>query len=84
MEGGRHQPCRRLVPRNRIRHGYHHSHGNQYGVILVNPVRHPHVKQADGQTFIDWLTGPTGQKAIAGFKVENQQLFFPNARESGV
>ena len=57
---------------------------NQYGVILVNPVRHPHVKQADGQTFIDWLTGPTGQKAIAGFKVENQQLFFPNARESGV
>lgn len=57
---------------------------NQYGVILVNPARHPHVKKADGQAFIDWLTGPDGQRSIAGFKVNGQQLFFPNAGESGV
>jgi tungstate transport system substrate-binding protein len=56
---------------------------NQYGVILVNPKKHPHVKAADGQTFIDWVTGPAGQKAIAGFKVGSQQLFFPNAGEPG-
>lgn len=53
---------------------------NQYGVILVNPARHGHVKAAEGQTFIDWLTGPEGQAAIAGFKLDGQQLFFPNAR----
>ncbi|MCL5778268.1 substrate-binding domain-containing protein [Limibaculum sp. FT325] len=52
---------------------------NQYGVILVNPQKHPNVKAGDGQAFIDWLTGPEGQKAIAGFTIEGQQLFFPNA-----
>ena len=52
---------------------------NQYGVILVNPSRHRHVKRADGQTFIDWLTGPEGQRAIAEFRLEGQQLFVPNA-----
>lgn len=52
---------------------------NQYGVILVNPARHPHVRAADGQAFIDWLTGPGGQAAIAGYKLNGQQLFFPNA-----
>ncbi len=57
---------------------------NQYGVILVNPAKHPHVKKADGQAFIDWLTGGAGQKAIAGFKVNGQQLFFPNADKKGV
>jgi tungstate transport system substrate-binding protein len=52
---------------------------NQYGVMLVNPKRFPHVKAADGQTFIDWVTGPEGQAAIAGYKVNGQPLFFPNA-----
>jgi tungstate transport system substrate-binding protein len=56
---------------------------NQYGVILVNPAKHPHVKAADGQAFIDWVTGRAGQKSIAGFKVGGQQLFFPNAGEPG-
>jgi len=53
---------------------------NQYGVILVNPKRHPHVKARDGQVFIDWLTSATGQRAIARFRVAGQQLFFPNAK----
>ncbi len=52
---------------------------NQYGVILVNPARHPHIKQADGQKFIDWLVSPPGQKAIADYKIGGEQLFFPNA-----
>lgn len=52
---------------------------NQYGVILVNPERHPHVKRADGQAFIDWLVSPEGQSAIADFKIGGEQLFFPNA-----
>jgi tungstate transport system substrate-binding protein len=52
---------------------------NQYGVILVNPNKHPRVKAEAGQAFIDWLTGPEGQAAIAGFKVAGQQLFYPNA-----
>ncbi len=52
---------------------------NPYGAILVNPARHPHVKAADGQTFIDWLTGPAGQRAIAAFRVDGRQLFFPGA-----
>ena len=52
---------------------------NQYGVMLVNPARHPHVKAADGQAFIDWLLQPEGQKAIADYKIDGQQLFFPNA-----
>jgi tungstate transport system substrate-binding protein len=51
---------------------------NQYGVILVNPERHPHVKAAEGQTFVDWLVSPEGQQAIGDFKIEGQQLFFPN------
>ena len=57
---------------------------NQYGVILVNPDRHPHVKKADGQAFIDWLTSPEGQDSIAAFKVDGQLLFFPNADMKGV
>jgi tungstate transport system substrate-binding protein len=52
---------------------------NQYGVILVNPARHPHVKAALGQAFIDWLVSAEGQQAIAAYRVEGQQLFFPNA-----
>jgi len=53
---------------------------NQYGVILVNPKRHPQVKQAEGQAFIDWILGDEGQAAIASYKLDGQQLFFPNAR----
>jgi len=56
---------------------------NQYGVILVNPDKFPHVKTADGQAFIDFLIGTAGQKAIAGFQVDGQQLFFPNATMPG-
>ena len=52
---------------------------NQYGVILVNPAKHPHVKQELGQAFVDWITGPEGQAAIAGHKISGEQLFFPNA-----
>jgi tungstate transport system substrate-binding protein len=51
---------------------------NQYGVMLVNPQKHPHVKAGDGQAFVDWLISPEGQRAIADFKIEGQQLFFPN------
>jgi tungstate transport system substrate-binding protein len=53
---------------------------NQYGVILVNPAKHPNIKAKDGQAFIDWLTGSEGQAAIANYKIDGQQLFFPNAR----
>ena len=53
---------------------------NQYGVILVNPARHPNVKRAEGQAFIDWILGADGQRAIAGYRRDGQQLFFPNAR----
>jgi tungstate transport system substrate-binding protein len=52
---------------------------NQYGVILVNPEKHRNVKAEQGQAFIDWLTGEEGQAAIAGFAIDGQQLFFPNA-----
>ena len=52
---------------------------NQYGVMLVNPQRHPHVKAADGQRFIDWILSPAGQAAIAGYQINGEQLFFPNA-----
>jgi len=52
---------------------------NQYGVILVNPERHPQVKRVDAQTFIDWLVSPEGQSAIAGYRIDGEQLFFPNA-----
>jgi len=56
---------------------------NQYGVILVNPAKHPNVKKDLGQTFIDWLVSPAGQNAIAGYKIDGQQLFYPNANEAG-
>lgn len=52
---------------------------NQYGVMLVNPAKHPNVKAKDGQAFIDWLVSRKGQEAIAGYKVGGEQLFFPNA-----
>jgi len=52
---------------------------NQYGVILVNPEKHPHVKAQLGQAFIDWITGPEGQAAIASYKINGEQLFFLNA-----
>jgi tungstate transport system substrate-binding protein len=52
---------------------------NQYGAILVNPKRHPHVKTEWAQAFIDWLISPEGQHAIAEYKIDGQQLFFPNA-----
>jgi tungstate transport system substrate-binding protein len=52
---------------------------NQYGVILVNPEMHPHVKASMGQTFIDWLLSKEGQAAIASFRIEGKQLFFPNS-----
>jgi tungstate transport system substrate-binding protein len=55
---------------------------NQYGVILVNPAKHPNVKAEEGQAFIDWLIGPEGQAAIASYKIDGQQLFFPNAGPS--
>ncbi|WP_299484010.1 substrate-binding domain-containing protein [uncultured Roseibium sp.] len=54
---------------------------NQYGVILVNPQVHPHVKAEMGQTFIDWLLSKEGQRSIADFTVDGQQLFFPNAND---
>ncbi|MGH6659981.1 MAG: substrate-binding domain-containing protein [Rhodospirillales bacterium] len=53
---------------------------NQYGIMLVNPKKHPKVKAKEGQAFIDWLLGADGQKAIADFKLEGKQLFFPNAK----
>jgi len=52
---------------------------NQYGVILVNPARHPHVKRAAAQRFIDWLVSAEGQQAIAAYRIDGEQLFFPNA-----
>lgn len=56
---------------------------NQYGVILVNPQKHPSVKKESGEQFINWLTSPEGQRAIAGYKIDGQQLFFPNASDPG-
>jgi tungstate transport system substrate-binding protein len=52
---------------------------NPYGVILVNPVKHPHVKKDMGQAFIDWIVSREGQAAIAGYKIGGEQPFFPNA-----
>jgi tungstate transport system substrate-binding protein len=52
---------------------------NQYGVILVNPAKHPQVKQDFGQLFVNWLVSPEGQHAIADYKINGEQLFFPNA-----
>jgi tungstate transport system substrate-binding protein len=57
---------------------------NQYGLILVNPGKHPNVKRADAQSFIDWLVSHEGQKAIAAYRIGGEQLFFPNANEAGV
>jgi tungstate transport system substrate-binding protein len=54
---------------------------NQYGVMLVNPVKHPNVKKELGQQFVDWLTSTEGQAAIAGYKIGGEQLFYPNAGE---
>jgi tungstate transport system substrate-binding protein len=53
---------------------------NQYGVMLVNPARHAHVKKEAGRKFIDWVISPAGQAAIASYKINGQQLFFPNAK----
>jgi tungstate transport system substrate-binding protein len=53
---------------------------NQYGIMLVNPQKHPNVKRELGQQFIDWVISPEGQKAIAGYKINGEQLFFPNAK----
>jgi len=52
---------------------------NQYGVMVVNPAKHPHVKQAEAQKFVDWVTSAPGQAAIADYKIGGEQLFFPNA-----
>ncbi|KWV57332.1 sulfate transporter [Bradyrhizobium macuxiense] len=54
---------------------------NQYGVMLVNPAKHPTVKKDAGQRFIDWLVSPEGQNAIAGYKINGRQLFYPNAND---
>ena len=54
---------------------------NQYGIILVNPDRHPNVKAEAGQRFVDWVVSEDGQAAIAGFRLDGQQVFFPNARD---
>jgi tungstate transport system substrate-binding protein len=56
---------------------------NQYGVMLVNPAKHPTVKKKLGQQFIDWLISPEGQRDIAGYKIDGEQLFYPNADEPG-
>ena len=56
---------------------------NQYGVTLVNPERHSSVKAKEGQAFIDWLTGPDGQRAIASYRRDGETLFFPNSKRKG-
>lgn len=56
---------------------------NQYGVILVDPKKHPHVKAKDGQAFIDWLISAEGQRAIGDYKINGEILFFPNASQPG-
>jgi tungstate transport system substrate-binding protein len=52
---------------------------NQYGAMLTNPAKHPHVKKEMGQAFIDWLVSPQGQQAIADYRIDGERLFFPNA-----
>ncbi|KQO24701.1 tungsten ABC transporter substrate-binding protein [Acidovorax sp. Leaf76] len=52
---------------------------NQYGVMVVNPAKHPHVKAQDAQKFVDWVVSPAGQQVIASYKIGGEQLFFPNA-----
>jgi tungstate transport system substrate-binding protein len=54
---------------------------NQYGVMLVNPAKHAHVKKEMGQAFVDWVISPDGQRAIADYKIGGEQLFFPNAQK---
>jgi tungstate transport system substrate-binding protein len=54
---------------------------NQYGVMLVNPAKFPHVKKAEGQAFIDWLISKNGQDVIASYQIGGEQLFFPNAKK---
>lgn len=54
---------------------------NQYGVMLVNPAKFPHVKKVQGQEFIDWLVSKSGQDVIASYKIDGEQLFFPNAKK---
>ena len=54
---------------------------NQYGVMLLNPAKFPHVKKAEGQAFIDWLISKNGQDVIASYKIDGEQLFFPNAKK---
>ena len=54
---------------------------NQYGVMLVNPAKFPHVKKAQGQELIDWLISKNGQDVIASYKIDGEQLFFPNAKQ---
>ena len=53
---------------------------NSYGIMLVSPMKHPSVKKESGQAFLDWLISPAGQKAIADYRIDGQQLFFPNAK----
>jgi tungstate transport system substrate-binding protein len=55
---------------------------NQYGIILVNPAKHAHVKKEMGQAFVDWVVSAEGQKSIAEYKINGEQLFFPNARQA--
>ncbi|MBS7807147.1 substrate-binding domain-containing protein [Variovorax sp. PCZ-1] len=52
---------------------------NQYGVMVVNPAKHPHVKSQDAQRFVDWVISPAGQASIAAYKIGGEQVFFPNA-----
>jgi tungstate transport system substrate-binding protein len=52
---------------------------NQYGTMVVNPARHSHTKAADAQKFVDWIVSPAGQQTVAAYKINGQQLFFPNA-----
>ena len=63
------------------RHSYFHNIArfNQYGVVVVNPVKYPHVKAAEAQKFVDWVVSPTGQASIAAYKIGGEQVFFPNA-----
>jgi tungstate transport system substrate-binding protein len=56
---------------------------NQYGAMLVNPAKHPSVKKELGQQFIDYLVSPQGQKDIANYKIDGEQLFYPNAEDPG-
>ncbi len=57
---------------------------NQYGVMLVNPAKHPHVKTELGQTFVDWMISADGQNAIRSYRIDGQQLFFPNAEQAAM